>query len=155
MSDRPNSIPWPPIFYGGAILFGFLLQKIMPMPWLPYTLGQFFFMFGLIAIITGLAIDIKAIQTLWKRKTTVSPIKPATHLITEGAYSLSRNPIYLGNSILTFGLGFAFGNLWLFATCLIAIFFTNHFVILREERHLKAKFGSAWQKYSKRVRRWI
>lgn len=155
MTDKPNTIPWPPIFYGFAILSGFILQKYVPLPWLPYTMSQFFFMLGVIAFLTGLAIDLKTFQTLRKRNTTVLPTKAATHLVTEGPFSFSRNPIYLGNTILTFGLGLIFGNLWMFATGLTAAFLTNHFAIKREERHLQAKFGSSWQKYTKKVRRWI
>ena len=31
----------------------------------------------------------------------------------------------------------------------------QRFAILREERHLEARFGKAWRDYSKRVRRWV
>lgn len=153
--DRPNTIPWPPIIYGLAIVLGFVLQYVYALPWLPYAMAQFFFMFGLIAVLIGLAIDISAIQTLRSRKTTVLPTKAATHLVTHGPFGFSRNPIYLGNTILTLGLGMAFGNLWLFITGIAAALLTNKLAIIPEEAHLSRKFGSNWAKYSKKVRRWI
>ena len=153
--DRPNTIPWPPILYGLAIIAGFVLQWFLPLPWFPLFTAEFLFMLGVILILAALSIDVTAILTLKRSKTTVMPHKAASHLVTNGPFGFSRNPIYLGNTILTFGLGMAFGNVWLFVSGLVAAWITNELVIKREEAHLKAKFGSAWRKYAARVRRWI
>lgn len=153
--ERPNTIPWPPLFFGGGILIGFLLGYLVPLPWFTGTFEEVLFMMGILLVLGGLAIDLKAISTLRKRDTTVMPHKASTHLVIEGPYGFSRNPIYLGNTILMFGMGLVFGNLWLFVTGLGVAFLTNQFAILREEAHLKMKFGNSWQKYANRVRRWI
>ena len=153
--DRPNTIPWPPILYGLAVIAGFLLQRYIPLPWFPLFTAEYLFMLGIIMVLAGLAIDISAMLALRKHKTTAMPHKAASQLVTTGPFSFSRNPIYLGNTILTFGLGFVFGNVWLFVTGLAAALITNRLAIKREEAHLKAKFGTAWRKYATRVRRWI
>ena len=37
----------------------------------------------------------------------------------------------------------------------VAAALEQRFAIVREERHLEARFGKAWRDYSKRVRRWV
>ncbi len=153
--DKPNSIPWPPILYGLAILTGILLGQYYPLPWLVGPIGEFIFMLGIIMIGAALFIDVRTFLELRKHRTTILPTKGASHLVTTGPFSFSRNPIYLSNTMLTFGIGLATGNTWLFATGLAAAFLTNHLAIKREELHLKHKFANEWRKYSGRVRRWI
>ena len=154
-AERPNTIPWPPILYGCAILGGWLLGHLYPLPFLPRFLAEMAFMLGLILIVTAIFIDVRTYLELRNHKTTILPTKGAAHLVTSGPFSFSRNPIYLSNTLLTFGIGLASANIWLFGTGIIAAFATHNLAILREEKHLTAKFGNEWRKYAKRVRRWI
>ena len=153
--DKPNSIPWPPLLFGVAIIIAWLLQRNTPLPWITGIIADLAFMLGLILVVAALFIDVRTFLELRKHKTTILPTKGASHLVTSGPFSFSRNPIYLSNTMLTFGLGFALSNPWFFATGLLAAIATNHLAIKSEEKHLAAKFGSEWRKYSKRVRRWI
>lgn len=153
--DKPNTIPWPPILYGTAIVGGVILGWNFELPWIGGVISDLGFMLGLILIACAIFIDVRTFLELRKHKTTIMPNQAASHLVTSGPFSFSRNPIYLSNTILAFGIGLAMGNLWLFLTGLIAAFATNHLAILREEKHLSHKFGSEWRKYTKTVRRWI
>jgi protein-S-isoprenylcysteine O-methyltransferase Ste14 len=65
----------------------------------------------------------------------------AETLNTTGMYSAVRNPIYLGNFIIWFGLSL-FMKLWWFTT-LIILFFLIFYerIIFTEERFLREKFG--------------
>ena len=155
ISERPNTIPWPPILYGCAILGGWLLGRHYPLPFLPGLLGEMAFMLGLILIVAAIFIDVRTFLELRKHKTTILPTKGAAHLVTSGPFSFSRNPIYLSNTGLTIGIGLASSNIWLFGTAIAAAFATHNLAILREEKHLTARFGNEWRKYAKRVRRWI
>lgn len=153
--EKPNIIPWPPILYGSAIIAGIVSGIYLPMPWIPGIVGDLAFMLGLIMIGAAIFIDVRTFMELRKHRTTILPTEAASHLVTTGPFGFSRNPIYLSNTILTFGIGLATANAWLFITGLLAAFATNQLAILREEKHLALKFGSEWRKYSKRVRRWI
>lgn len=153
--DKPNSVPWPPIIYGAAIIGGWILGRLYALPWPDGAISEMGFMLGLIMIVVAIFIDVRTYLELKKHKTTILPHKGAAHLVTSGPFSFSRNPIYLSNTLLAFGIGFATSNLWLFATGLLAAFVTHHLAILREEKHLALKFGSEWRKYAKRVRRWL
>lgn len=153
--ERPSAIPWPPILYLSAIIAAYILGIYYPLPWLPKTVSDGFFAVGAMMTIGGLALDIFALRTLSSHKTTVMPTKGAEHLVTSGPFSFSRNPIYLGNTILTIGLGIALANPWFFIGALVAAFATNHLQIVPEEKHLQHRFGKQWHTYTKKVRRWV
>lgn len=153
--EKPNTIPWPPILYGTAIIGGWALGYFYSVSWPSGVIGEMGFMLGLILIAVALFIDIRTYLELKKHKTTIMPHKGAAHLVTSGPFSFSRNPIYVSNTMLTFGIGLASSNVWLFGTALVAAIATQKLAILREEKHLAIKFGNEWRKYSKKVRRWV
>jgi protein-S-isoprenylcysteine O-methyltransferase Ste14 len=151
----PNVIPWPPIILFCAIAAGYLLRVLLPLPWAAGTAreilqGTGFFLAGMAALLYFLSI-----RELWKHRTTVNPVGKSAHLVTTGPYSFSRNPIYLGNMLLITGIGLATSNLWMILLALLTGWLEQNFAILREERHLEARFGKAWRDYAKKVRRWI
>lgn len=66
----------------------------------------------------------------------------ADTLNTTGMYAVVRNPLYLGNFVIWFGLSL-FMKLWWF-TALIVLFFVVFYerIIFTEERFLRDKFGN-------------
>jgi protein-S-isoprenylcysteine O-methyltransferase Ste14 len=150
--DRPNTIPWPPIIYLGAALLGVLAQRVIPLPGLG---GAVFQIIGALLAIAALSLDMATFTTFRKHKTTIMPNQAATNLITTGPFAWSRNPIYVANTALVLGAGLYFGNIWLVGLAFVAALMTLKLAIEREERHLAAKFGAAWETYAVRVRRWI
>lgn len=153
--DRPSSVPWPPILYLIAIGVAWYLGTIMPLTWFSAIVTDAWFIVGLFMFLGGLALDFYALRTLHKHNTTVMPTKGSDHLVTSGPYAISRNPIYVGNTVLTMGLGVIFSNGWFFVTAIVAAIATNYLQIRPEEKHLSASFGTSWLKYKKKVRRWI
>jgi protein-S-isoprenylcysteine O-methyltransferase Ste14 len=69
------------------------------------------------------------------------------HLVTNGPYSLCRNPLYLFSMIL--GIGFGFCTQTLTAPCLIALVLTwlYYVQIKREEQELQRLFGREYESY--------
>ncbi|MCK9376186.1 MAG: isoprenylcysteine carboxylmethyltransferase family protein [Syntrophobacterales bacterium] len=65
-------------------------------------------------------------------------------LNTTGLYACVRNPIYLGNFIIWFGLSLVVKSWWF--TTLIGLFFTVFYerIICAEERFLREKFGEVF-----------
>lgn len=77
----------------------------------------------------------------------------ANTLLVKGFYAHTRNPRYLGNFLITVGLGFLYGSL-LAAVIVIAFFgFVYVCVIAAEEDSLKRRFGQEYDDYSQRVNR--
>ena len=44
-------------------------------------------------------------RTMSRHRTTILPHRGSAHLVTDGPFSFTRNPIYLGNTMLTLGIG--------------------------------------------------
>jgi protein-S-isoprenylcysteine O-methyltransferase Ste14 len=149
----PNSIPWPPLILIGAAAVAFALGRMAPAPeWLD---GDVMEAIGWVMMATGLGLDIAAVATLVVQEANVLPNRPATRLVTTGIYAWSRNPIYLGNLVLLAGAALAFCNLWFLLAAAAAGFAILRLAILREERHLAARFGAAWEDYRSRTGRWF
>jgi protein-S-isoprenylcysteine O-methyltransferase Ste14 len=155
LMDRPSAIPWPPLIFVVAIVAALLMGSFYSLPWLPVTISDGLFAVGIMMVVGGFAFDIYSLRTLKKHKTTISPIKGAKNLVTSGPFALSRNPIYLGNTVITLGLGIATANPWFFIFAIIGAMAVNYLQILPEEKHLAHRFGKQWRVYAKKVRRWI
>jgi protein-S-isoprenylcysteine O-methyltransferase Ste14 len=108
-------------------------------------------------MIAALAFLLPAVGSFRKHDTTVSPISPdaASTLVTDGVYSITRNPMYVGMLLALIGFVFWTGA----ATAAIAIvafyFFIDQRQIAVEERALLAIFGDDYRDYAKRVPRWL
>lgn len=154
-SARPNTIPWPPIILASGILAGFILGYVYPLPWPMGQAGDILQGVGLVFVAVAAALYFFAIRELRTHRTAVNPTSASSRLVTTGPFAFSRNPIYLANGILTVGLGLAIGNVWLVLLAFVAAYGEQRLGILREERHLEARYGKAWREYARRVRRWI
>jgi len=75
----------------------------------------------------------------------------AETLNTTGMYAVVRNPLYLGNFIIWFGLSL-FMKLWWF-TALISLFFLVFYerIIFTEERFLREKFGDEFLQWAEKT----
>ena len=77
-----------------------------------------------------------------------------TALVTDGIYSCSRNPAFLGFDLQYIGVLLMFCNL-LTAACTVFAVVMLHAQILQEERYLTAVFGAEYREYRRRVRRYL
>jgi protein-S-isoprenylcysteine O-methyltransferase Ste14 len=155
ITNRPNRLPWPPIIYVAAIALAILLWYLYPLPWIGQPLSDILFALGWLTLAAVVAIDVAAMRALARAKTTIMPNKGSDHLVTNGPYAFTRNPIYLGNTLLMIGGGLVTANLWLLILAVAAAFLTQKLAIEREEQHLGIRFGKRYRDYAKRVRRWI
>lgn len=154
-TDRPAAVPWPPIVYLAGAVVAILLGVVYPLPWLPSPLSELAFAAGVVVVAGAAAMEIAAVMTLRRANTTVLPTRRSDHLVTGGPYSFTRNPIYLGNTMLLIGAGLIFGLLWFLPVAIIAAMLVNKLAIEREEVHLEHRFGRAYRDYRKKARRWI
>lgn len=154
-TDRPNRIPWPPIIYLASAAIGLLLHWQASLPWPEGVLRIVLAAAGMAFVCGAIALDIAAMKAFRRHKTTIMPNKGATSLITSGPFALSRNPIYVGNTLLMVGAGLLFGIAWLIPAGLIAAYVTQRLAIEREERHLATRFGAAWEAYAAKTPRWL
>jgi protein-S-isoprenylcysteine O-methyltransferase Ste14 len=154
-NDRPNRIPWPPIIYLSAVILGLIVDVNYPLPWVEGPIAFTLQILGAGLAIGALIMDVVTVKTFHAHQTTILPHKGASNLITTGPFAWSRNPIYLGNTLLVLGAGLYFGKWWLVILAPLAAFVTQKLAIEREEKHLAQKFGTEWTSYAAKVRRWI
>jgi len=154
-STPPNRFPWPPVIYIAAAALSVVADWLLPLPWFPSPLSDLLLAIGGLCIFGALAIDISAMGKMRKANTPILPTHSAEHLVTTGAFSFSRNPIYLANTLLMFGVALVYGSVWFILLGLVAAFATQKLAIEREERHLAQRFGKKYHDYARRVRRWI
>ena len=154
--DRPNSILWPPIIYIVALILPSLLQDWIPLPLFEFgvTVDNALVLAGMALIVAGLSLDAWALLSFRKAGTPFNPTKRAEALATFGPYAHTRNPMYLGALVAYCGLAVGTGNLWRWIALPLMALGLHHLAVLREERHLEARFGEAWREYAARVRRW-
>jgi protein-S-isoprenylcysteine O-methyltransferase Ste14 len=88
-------------------------------------------------------------------KGTPVPLEPPAHLVIEGLYRFSRNPMYVAQVAYLLGLFLYCGDLSL---ALYTVLFAGaiHTSIVRtEEPELRQRFGEEYVRYTQRVPRWI
>ncbi len=76
-------------------------------------------------------------------------------LVKEGLYSQTRNPMYLGISLIALGIVLLVFQYWVLI--LFAVFFALIYLrlIFKEEKLLLEKFGSEYSRYRQRVPRFF
>ena len=78
-----------------------------------------------------------------------------TALVDVGPFAWVRNPLYIGNFLIVFGLSVYAGSLW-FTLLVVALFAFQYYHIVRyEEKVLHEKFGEEYARYTQRVPAWI
>lgn len=155
LAARPNRLPWPPIIYTGAFALAWILQENAPLAPVDQALALIPQWFGLAAAIGGFGLDLLAMTALVRGQTAILPNAGASALVSNGVFAWTRNPIYLGNTILLAGFAIALRWGWLAILTPLTVLAVTRLAIVREEAHLALRFGEEWRAYSARVRRWF
>jgi protein-S-isoprenylcysteine O-methyltransferase Ste14 len=149
--DTAGVIAPPPLIYAIPLAFGLLLHHWFPRHLLAGGTGR---VLGWLCIALGM-IGIPAIVAFARAKTRPEPWKPTTALVTTGPYGITRNPMYLGFTLLYAGVTLLVNTVWpvLFVPIILPMMQLG--VIHREEAYLERKFGDQYRAYRAQVRRWI
>ncbi|MFM9973800.1 MAG: methyltransferase family protein [Beijerinckiaceae bacterium] len=155
-SERPNTIHWPPILYGLALLLPWLLAWVVPLPFpdLSEIVDALLPPVGWALVATGVTVGWLAIRSFAGAGTPFDPTARAETLVTFGLYNRTRNPMYLAALIAFFGLALATDNLWRLIAVPLLFVGLEYLAVVREEAHLAARFGDSWREYAGRVSRW-
>jgi protein-S-isoprenylcysteine O-methyltransferase Ste14 len=152
-ADRSNAVIRPPIAWALAFAAGLAIDRLYPLSWIPATWPKVWI--GGIVFAAAFALAIWAIVTFRGAGTRVETTKPTMAIVTQGPYSLTRNPIYLGMFLGQTGLAIGFNNLWILVMLIPFYLVLRYGVVAREEAYLERKFGDVYSDYKSRVRRWL
>jgi protein-S-isoprenylcysteine O-methyltransferase Ste14 len=88
-------------------------------------------------------------------KGTPVPLEPPEHLVIEGLYRFSRNPIYVAQVAYLLGLFLYRGELALALYAAIFAVVIHISVVRTEEPELRQRFGEEYVRYTREVPRWL
>lgn len=98
----------------------------------------------------GLVIGTEYIQRGGKNKKVY-----ADDLVTGGLFGHSRNPLYVGNLLIYFGLFLIHNSPWVYLLGVPFFLFAYRAIVATEEDYLQRKFGETYQEYCRSVPRWL
>src|SRR4051812_21354735 len=144
------------------ILFIFLyLLLFIPSPDLfsPEAFGPSYWIWpiiiGLLITITGQAIRGATIGLAYIVRGGKEGKVYAEDLVTSGIFSHCRNPLYVGNVLMLFGVGVLANSLIYVFVIMPIFFFIYQSIVLAEENFLRNKFGEGFNEYCRQVNRWV
>jgi protein-S-isoprenylcysteine O-methyltransferase Ste14 len=143
---RWGNIPLPEAHIVGILASGVLH---LALPW-SFTGSKWHYSgAGWALVASGVALSASAVRAA----STVELEQPST-LISTGPYAISRNPMYVGWTLLYLGSALITRSAWIVASLPVMLGLI-HRDILREEHTLEQTFGEEFVRYCKLVRRYL
>ncbi len=137
---------------GASIIIAVFLHYFFPVTILipfPYNL------LGLLIVGLGIYLVLQSVLILRSYNTTIEPSGSPSSLVTTYPYNHSRNPIYLGDLLISLGSATTLSSLSAFTAPIIFFLVVNTIIIPFEENRLQKNFGIEYEKYKASVRRWL
>jgi len=147
--------------HGAAIRLGHLLFRFRG--WTPVPLALLLLVYsnpriswavpGVTCIVIGEAIRLHALRFIGGSSRTLRV--GGDRLVTGGPFAMIRNPLYLGNFLLTLGICFFSGNRWFLVVP--ALLFPMQYapIVLAEEAMLASRFGREYREYKGATPRFV
>jgi protein-S-isoprenylcysteine O-methyltransferase Ste14 len=142
----------PPLLFLICLAMMGLLRWLWPIriaiPY-PYKL------LGMVPVLAGLLLVLLGVRQFRKAQTNIRPFRQPDVFVTQGPFRYSRNPMYLGLSVVLVGAWMLLGALSSVLGVLIFVVVADRWYIPFEERMLEQAFGAVFDVYCSRTRRWI
>lgn len=153
--DDPNKGDWPATAdYPQIWLLGFVAVIWISSRVLPLGLGGLV-PIGWLLVVAGVGLMIWASVHFHHAQTSINPFGQPGALITTGPFRHSRNPIYLGDTIVLTGLCLAWQTLPALILVPVFVRLIERRFILREEARLTASFPAGFAEYHRQTPRWL
>lgn len=150
--DAPGVAFHPPVLVVALAATAWMLWREAPLPFLPEAASR---PLGAALGAVSFVLFSWAVLVLHRAGTNIPTHLPARALVTSGPYRFSRNPIYLGLAVGFGAIAAWLNSAWFLAMAVLFVGLVSAGVIVREERHLREKFGAAYLEYCAEVRRWL
>jgi protein-S-isoprenylcysteine O-methyltransferase Ste14 len=142
----------PPVWLLLALISAYLLDRVLPL--VEYLREPWHFAgFGPLAL--GCIMAVTSAAAFKRAGTPVVPFEPSKRLVLGGWYRFTRNPMYLGLSLVQLGVGMLLGSLGALLPLPVLMAVLHFRFILVEEQFLDGIFGEQYRAYCASVRRWI
>lgn len=151
-SDHAQVKVNPFLIYIAFVLISLALQKTIPLPFFEKNTAQ---TIGAILVVSNLIAGLPALIGMIAARTSPNPNRPTTALVLSGTFRLSRNPMYIGLSLVYCGVNTILQLPWGLIFLPLVVWLLTVWVIIPEENYLEEKFGPEYLNYKSQVRRWI
>lgn len=94
-------------------------------------------------------------RDLFRKHQATLAIRESSAMISEGVFSKTRNPMYLGFFLLLLGISVCFRNFFSILVALGYAVLMQFVFIPKEEKLMSEKFGAQYLDYKRKVRRWL
>jgi steroid 5-alpha reductase family enzyme len=121
-------------------------KRIINAVFLPLRLGTTWLYSGLVIYLFGVAFSIVAVLNF--------ATSPKDKVITNGLYSISRNPMYIGLILMQIGLGIICSS-WLYLLLTLVLLILLNENLSAEERYCLYRYGDSYREYRNKTPRWI
>jgi protein-S-isoprenylcysteine O-methyltransferase Ste14 len=123
---------------------------------LGFALGGWARGLGIALMVVGGVVAVACVATFVTRgEGTPAPFDPPRKFVPAGPYQFVRNPMYIGGFTVLLGFGLYEQSPTILVFTLPWLLCAHLFVILYEEPHLRATFGTPYEAYCRSVRRWL
>lgn len=143
----------PPVWLAGALGLAWGQARFAGFG-LGFGGGAADFLGGLL-VGAGLLIMLLAVFEMWRQRTTPVPHRVPSALVTTGIFSRSRNPIYLGDSLVLLGMILRWDAVLALPLLPLFVWVIERRFILAEEDRLTRKFPAEFIAYAQQTRRWL
>ena len=149
-----RSLLWTVLLPGVAA--GWVPWRFFGLRWLRLDLAASHQAAGAVCAVAGVLLLGLCIWEFARRGLgTLSPVDPPRQLVVRGPYQFVRNPMYLAVTLVLLGEALAAWSRPLFLYWVGWFAAVNLMVIGYEEPSLRGRFGESYERYARRVRRWI
>ncbi len=151
-SDNANVAFHPPVLLLGLLVAGSVLWRTAALSFLPDSVSEL-----LGPGITGVSVILFwwSVLTMLRAGANLPTHKPSTVFVVRGPYQFSRNPIYAAMLLLIIGIACWLNSAWFLIVAAVFVGLITSGVIVREEQYLSRIFGTEYDDYCLRVRRWL
>ena len=110
---------------------------------------------GIAPVVLGGLLVWLSVSALSRHQTSSEPFQAPARLVAVGTFRVSRNPMYLGATLMLLGIAVVLGTVTPFLVVPFYVFVMQVRIIRPEEAAMLERFGEAYARYRAGVRRWL
>ena len=130
-----------------------------------YFVGEFIFpkyptiyilkLLGILCLIISVFIFFSSFNLFKSYSENPLPNSQSKRLIKTGIYAYARNPIYISFILFHLSMFLVFENVMYFISSIGLSVWIHNYIVVKEEKYLKEKFGDEFIRYCDSVKRWL
>lgn len=140
----------PPRVSIGLVLIAASMQLVLPI-----NIHEEAALLASLAAAAGFAVMMRAWVLFKAQDTAICPTAPTRVLITTDIYRWTRNPMYLGITMMMTGVAIFSGSVYFYLAALVFFAMIDYSFCPYEEAKLLRHFGDQYSDYVRQTRRWL